>query len=241
MNRGFAYSHLISDDDFSIFLHVVIIVAAALAILGSLDYLDREGIQRGEYYALVLFAAAGMGILASANELVTAFVGLEMSSISTYVLVGFRRRALDFQRSSAQIFPARLVRHRVLSLRHRHGLRRHGHNHHRQNSAGSRRRFLCGRFARPGHPRPRPDVRRPGFQSRYRAIPNLRPGRVRRRPVAGYRAFGFGPKGCGIRAHAAHFRGFLRLCIGHFGSGPSGFPPFSPCSSAILRRSFRPT
>lgn len=104
LNGGFAYSHLINNDDFSIFLHVVIIVAAALAILGSLDYLDREGIQLGEYYALILFAAAGMGILASANELVTAFVGLEMSSISTYVLVGFRRRALISNEAALKYF-----------------------------------------------------------------------------------------------------------------------------------------
>jgi NADH-quinone oxidoreductase subunit N len=103
-NQGFAYSHLISNDAFSIFLHVIIIGVAALAILGSLDYLEREGIQRGEYYALILFAAAGMGILAGANELVTAFVGLEMSSISTYVLVGFRRRALISNEASLKYF-----------------------------------------------------------------------------------------------------------------------------------------
>jgi NADH-quinone oxidoreductase subunit N len=102
--RGFAYSNLITNDDFSIFLHVIIIVAAALAILGSLDYLEREGLQRGEYYALILFAAAGMGILAGANELVTAFIGLEMSSISTYVLVGFRRRVLISNEASLKYF-----------------------------------------------------------------------------------------------------------------------------------------
>jgi len=92
-HRGMAYGNLINTDSFSIFLHVIIIGAAALVILGSLNYLDGEGLQRGEYYALVLFATAGMGILAGANELVTAFIGLEMSSISTYVLAGFRRRA----------------------------------------------------------------------------------------------------------------------------------------------------
>jgi NADH-quinone oxidoreductase subunit N len=104
MHQGFAYSNLISNDDFSIFLHVIIIGVAALSILGSLDYLEREGIQRGEYYALILFAAAGMGILASANELVTAFVGLEMSSIATYVLVGFRRRVLISNEASLKYF-----------------------------------------------------------------------------------------------------------------------------------------
>jgi NADH-quinone oxidoreductase subunit N len=101
---GPAYSNLIRADTFSIFVHVIVIGAAALAILGSFQYLDDENIQRGEYYALVLFATAGMGILAGANELVTAFVGLEMSSISTYILAGFRRRALKSNEASLKYF-----------------------------------------------------------------------------------------------------------------------------------------
>ncbi len=101
---GFAYDNLINNDSFSIFVHVIVLVAAGLAILGSLDYLDREGLQRGEYYALVLFAAAGIGILAGANELVTAFVGLEISSIASYVLVGFRRRSPASNEASMKYF-----------------------------------------------------------------------------------------------------------------------------------------
>ena len=101
---GPAYGGLIYADRFSLFVHVVVIGAAALAILGSINYLDTEGIQRGEYYTLVLFATAGMGILAGANELVTAFIGLEMSSISTYVLAGFRRRALASNEASLKYF-----------------------------------------------------------------------------------------------------------------------------------------
>jgi NADH-quinone oxidoreductase subunit N len=101
---GTAYSDLIRADAFSVFVHVIVIGAAALAILGSFQYLDDENIQRGEYYALVLFATAGMGILAGANELVTAFIGLEMSSISTYVLAGFRRRALKSNEASLKYF-----------------------------------------------------------------------------------------------------------------------------------------
>jgi NADH-quinone oxidoreductase subunit N len=103
-SRGMAYDNLISTDLFSVFVHAIIIVAAALAILGSIDYLEGEGIQRGEYYALVLFAVAGMGILAGANELVTAFVGLEMSSIASYVLVGFRRRSPSSNEASLKYF-----------------------------------------------------------------------------------------------------------------------------------------
>src|ERR1700690_3114657 len=101
---GPAYSNLISSDQFSIFLHVTVIAAAVLAILGSVNYLDEEHLQRGEFYALVLFATAGMGILAGANELVTAFVGLEMSSISTYILVGFRRRSAKSNEASLKYF-----------------------------------------------------------------------------------------------------------------------------------------
>ena len=98
------YSNLIVADRFSIFVHAVVILATILVILGSMDYLDMEGMQGGEFYALVLFATAGMGILASANELVTAFVGLEMSSISSYILAGYRRRAPKSNEASLKYF-----------------------------------------------------------------------------------------------------------------------------------------
>src|ERR1700752_295977 len=104
IDPGLAYSGLIRADAVSVFVHVVVIGAAAIAILGSLTYLDQEGIQRGEYYALVLFATAGMGILAGANELITAFIGLEMSSISSYILAGFRRRAVQSNEASLKYF-----------------------------------------------------------------------------------------------------------------------------------------
>jgi len=103
-DAGAAYGGLIQTDTFSLFVHVVVIGAAALAVLGSISYLDNQALQRGEYYALVLFAAAGMGILAGANELVTAFIGLEMSSISTYILAGFRRRAMQSNEASLKYF-----------------------------------------------------------------------------------------------------------------------------------------
>jgi NADH-quinone oxidoreductase subunit N len=103
-NPGMAYQGLVRVDAFSVFLHVIVIGVATLAILGSFHYLDEERLQRGEYYALVLFATAGMGILAGADELVTAFLGLEMSSISTYILAGFRRDVLKSNESSLKYF-----------------------------------------------------------------------------------------------------------------------------------------
>lgn len=104
LHMGSAYSGLLRMDMFSLFVHCIVIGVAALAILGSFDYLDRENIQRGEYYALILFATAGMGILAGANELLTAFIGLEMSSISTYILAGFRRSVPKSNEASLKYF-----------------------------------------------------------------------------------------------------------------------------------------
>ncbi len=104
VHQGTAFSGLLRIDGFSVFLHVVIGAVAALVILGSADYLERENQQHGEYYALVLFATAGMGVMASAQELVTAFIGLEMSSISSYILASFRRDALKANESAMKYF-----------------------------------------------------------------------------------------------------------------------------------------
>jgi NADH-quinone oxidoreductase subunit N len=104
LDQGTAYNGLIQTDTFSIFVHAVVISAAALCLLGAINYLEDENLQRGEFYALVLFATVGMGILAGANELLTAFVGLEISSISSYILAGFRKRAIKSNESSLKYF-----------------------------------------------------------------------------------------------------------------------------------------
>jgi NADH-quinone oxidoreductase subunit N len=103
-HRGVAYGGLIRADDFSIFVHAIVLVVAILATLGSIQYLENERIQRGEFYALLLFATAGMGVLGSAGELITAFLGLEMSSISSYILAGFRRTSLKSNEASMKYF-----------------------------------------------------------------------------------------------------------------------------------------
>jgi NADH-quinone oxidoreductase subunit N len=88
---GAAYSGLIRADSFSLFVHLIVIGVAILAILGSVNYLKREILDAGEFCALILFATAGMGVMAGAHELLTAFIGLEMSSIASYVLASYRR------------------------------------------------------------------------------------------------------------------------------------------------------
>ena len=90
---GAAYSGLFRADAFSLFVHLIVIGVAFLAILGSTNYLKREDLDAGEFCALILFATAGMGVMAGAQELLTAFVGLEMSSIASYILAGYKRDA----------------------------------------------------------------------------------------------------------------------------------------------------
>ena len=101
---GPAFSGLVAADPFSIFFSHLVGLVAVLVILGAAPYLERERLADAEFYALVLFATAGMGVLASAQELLTAFIGLEMSSISSYVLAGYRRDTLKSGESSMKYF-----------------------------------------------------------------------------------------------------------------------------------------
>ncbi len=92
-NPGAAFSELLRVDAFSVFIHAIVGAVALLAIMAAPSYLDREGLPHGEFFALVLFAAAGMGVLASAQDLITAFIGLEISSIASYILASYRRNS----------------------------------------------------------------------------------------------------------------------------------------------------
>ena len=103
-NPGPAFAGLVAADPFSIFFSHLVGLVAVLVILAAGPYLEREGLADAEFYALVLFATAGMGVLASAQELLTAFIGLELSSISSYILAGYRRDSLKSSESSMKYF-----------------------------------------------------------------------------------------------------------------------------------------
>jgi NADH-quinone oxidoreductase subunit N len=103
-NPGPAFSGLVAADPFSIFFSHLVGLVAVLVILAAAPYLDRERLADAEFYALILFATAGMGVLASAQELLTAFIGLELSSISSYILAGYRRDTLKSGESSMKYF-----------------------------------------------------------------------------------------------------------------------------------------
>lgn len=90
-DRGPAFQMMIVVDGYGTFFRGLVLAAGFLCILGSLSYLERENAQTGEYYALILFSLVGQCILATASDLIMVFIGLEISSIATYVLAGFLR------------------------------------------------------------------------------------------------------------------------------------------------------
>lgn len=88
---GTAFSGLVVVDGFATFFRVLVIAAAILVALISYGYLRREEADRGEYYALLLYSVAGQSLMAASGELVLMFIGLEISSIASYILAGYLR------------------------------------------------------------------------------------------------------------------------------------------------------
>jgi NADH-quinone oxidoreductase subunit N len=79
-------------DRFALFFKGIFLVAAALTVLITDQYMHREGCNHGELYPLILLATAGMMLMAAGTDMMTIFLGLELMSVSLYVLAGFNRR-----------------------------------------------------------------------------------------------------------------------------------------------------
>src|SRR6201988_5014034 len=101
---GFAFWNMVRVDGFSVFFHVLVIAIALVLILTSYEYMAVQGLRAGEYYGLILFGLVGMCLMSSAVELVLIFISLEISSISTYILAGFRRRSATTSEASLKYF-----------------------------------------------------------------------------------------------------------------------------------------
>jgi NADH-quinone oxidoreductase subunit N len=101
---GTAYFGTVQTDAFSVFFHVLIAGIALVSLLIALDATSDSTPFMGEYFALVSFGAVGMMLMSSAVELLLVFIGLEISSISTYILAGFRRNSAKAPESSLKYF-----------------------------------------------------------------------------------------------------------------------------------------
>src|SRR5512140_1152306 len=85
---------LVSADTFGLFFVMILVVIGVLTMLLSPSLAEREGLPGGEYYALTLFALAGMMLMAMATDLLVIFLALEVMSLAVYVLTAIRRNSL---------------------------------------------------------------------------------------------------------------------------------------------------
>jgi NADH-quinone oxidoreductase subunit N len=89
--EGAGFYSTVETSAFTVFFHILICGIVLVALLLSLDALPQHTHHQGEFYALIVFGAVGMCLLTSAVELLVVFIALEISSISTYILAGWRK------------------------------------------------------------------------------------------------------------------------------------------------------
>ena len=89
--QGTGFYGTVETSAFTVFFHVLICGIVLAALLLTLDTLPADSHHQGEFYALIVFGAVGMCLLTSAVELLVVFIALEISSIATYILAGYRK------------------------------------------------------------------------------------------------------------------------------------------------------
>jgi len=99
-----SFSGSVIQDNFATFFKMIFLVSAGLAILISDQYMEREGCNHGELYPLILFTVVGMMLMAAGTDLMTIFLGLEVMSVSLYVLAGFNRANLKSNEAGLKYF-----------------------------------------------------------------------------------------------------------------------------------------
>ncbi|HHT9149991.1 MAG TPA: NADH-quinone oxidoreductase subunit N, partial [Candidatus Wujingus californicus] len=100
----FSFSETIIIDNYSLFFNFIFLLSTGLIIMISHSYIKREEINYGEYYALILFSTIGMMLMASGADLLNIYIGLEVMSISIYILTGFNRSKLISNEASLKYF-----------------------------------------------------------------------------------------------------------------------------------------
>ena len=99
-----AFNGMVIADGFSLFLTLIFLLSGALTILIALSYLPRMGIERGEFYILLLFTLSGMVLMSQAADLIVVFLALELLSIPLYILSGFARPSPSSEESAMKYF-----------------------------------------------------------------------------------------------------------------------------------------
>jgi NADH-quinone oxidoreductase subunit N len=89
--RVLAFGGLFVTDDFAVFMKVLVLAGSILVLLMSQDFVKREGMARFEFPILIVYATVGMMMMISANDLIALYIGLELQSLSLYVIAAFQR------------------------------------------------------------------------------------------------------------------------------------------------------
>lgn len=104
MEPGSVFSGMFITDRFTVFFQYLFLIITGVSAMVSMRFNEREGINRGEYYALLLFACNGMSLMVASGDLIQTFLGIEILSIATYVLAGFKRLDLKGNESALKYF-----------------------------------------------------------------------------------------------------------------------------------------
>ncbi|HKW60483.1 MAG TPA: NADH-quinone oxidoreductase subunit N [Candidatus Dormibacteraeota bacterium] len=99
---GYAYNRMATGDNFALFFEVLFASLGILTVALAHPYLRRRGLLQSEFHILAMAAVIGMMVLASANSLVTVFLGLELLSIALYIMCGFARTDFRSQEAAAK-------------------------------------------------------------------------------------------------------------------------------------------
>src|SRR5512143_3686881 len=102
--QDFGYSGMVVLDGFSTFVNVLLLVSGLLGIALAYGYVKRMGLERGEYYTLLLFSVSGMMLMAQATDLIIVFIALELLSIPLYVLAAFSRTSTQSEEAGLKYF-----------------------------------------------------------------------------------------------------------------------------------------
>ncbi|QBI20370.1 NADH-quinone oxidoreductase subunit N [Egibacter rhizosphaerae] len=94
----------IAVDGIALFTRITVCLAALIAIPLGYQYLEDRRMHRGEYYPLLIFAAVGMNLLASAQDLIMVFISIEILSLALYIMTGFAKRDLRSQEGAFKYF-----------------------------------------------------------------------------------------------------------------------------------------
>ena len=98
------FNGMVTLDGFSTFVNALLLVSGLLGIALAYGYVKRMGIERGEYYTLLLFSVTGMMLMAQAADLIIVFIALELLSIPLYVLAAFARPRSDSEEAGMKYF-----------------------------------------------------------------------------------------------------------------------------------------